>query len=462
MAAEAVPGHAHRRVQRTWDLSPQQIIADGLRRIRASGNAYRLALLISGILGIIGVIALIVGPISTGWNDRQAWTYVAITFGFLMCTIGAAPCFSVAMRMTRGHWRRPVNRLAELWAAGMIVPLILFFLLLGVVPDTKGRSSLWFGWPVSPYLWDSILMVALVICGYAFLYVGALPDMAIARDQIEGGNGGRFTRLARGFRGTFHDWQLVDRGVAYFGALYVLLYVGTMTVIASDFILSFLPGDNSAIFPAQYTVEGLEAGVALTIFAMGIMRFWGGLGEYLESEQFFAAGKLMLSIGLLYFYFHWTEFIIWWYGRTPREVSLLKILYFEPYFWVFCVAFALMFLTPLFVLVFTKVRMGIVGPTVVAGLVVVGVAFDNIRLYSASFSTPNIYLSELTSIPKAYVPGALDILILVGLTGGTLALILLALKVVPYPSIWEVTAGIWLRVRKKYLKTEVVLIGKPN
>ena len=463
MATHAEHAHGHRRVQRTWDLTPQQVVTDGLQRIRAAGSSYRLALIISAILGVIGVIALIIRPIiGDGWGDRQAWTYVAATFGFLMSTVGSAPCFSVAMRLTRGHWRRPVNRLAELWGAGLIVPFILLVLLIFVLPNTEGRQTLWFGWWAAPYLWDIVMMLALTICGYGFLYVASLPDMAIARDQVERDRPGRFTRMARGFRGTVYQWQIIDRGVAYLGALYILLYVGTMTVMASELILALLPGDNSAIFPAAYTVAGLESGIAVTIIAMAVFRRWGGAGEYLESEQFFAASKLMLALGLLWFYFHWTEFVIWWYGRTPRELSLLKVLYFEPYFWLFVIAFACMFLAPLFVLVWTRIRMGIAGPTVAACLVVVGQAVDQVRLMSASFSIPNIYQKELSIIPNAYIPGVFDILLYVGLAGGAFALVLLALKVVAYPSIWEVTAGLWLRARKQYYKTEVTLIGKPN
>lgn len=454
--------HAHHRpTPRVWDLSAEEVLNDGLRRIRAAGSTYRLALIISALLGVIGVIALIAGPIASGWSDRQAWTYVAITFGFLMSTVASAPCVSVATRLVRAHWRRPVNRLSELWAAALIVPLILFFLLEWVMPNTDNRSTLWFGWPGSPWLWDSILVVALVICGYAFLYVAAIPDMAIARDQLEQGSRGWFTRLAPSFRGTSRQWRIIDRGVGYLGAFYVVLYVGTMTVLSSEFILSFIPGDNSAIFPAAYTVAGLESGIATVILASAIARRFGAR-DYLDHEQFFALAKLQLALGLLWFYFHWTEFIIWWYGRIPREISLLKILYFGPYVWLFVFAFALMFFAPLAVLLWTRVRQSIVGPTVVACLVLLGQAIDQTRLFSASFSTPNIYESELTEIPHAYVPGVLDILIFVGIAGAALAFALLALKVVAYPSIWEVVAGLRLRVRRQYKKAEVILIGKPE
>lgn len=464
MASHEITAHNghHRSLPRVWELPPQQIVSDGLQRIRAAGSTYRLLLIITAILGVVGVVALIAGPVLSGWGERQPWTYVAVTFGFLMSTVGAAPCVSVATRLVRGHWRRPVNRLAELWAAAMIVPLILFFLLVALLPNTEGRPSLWFGWWGAPWLWDSLMMIALVICGYAFLYTAARPDIAIVRDQVDGNLNGRFARLARGFRGSTQEWRTVDRAVAYFGALYVLLYVGTMTLISADFILALIPGNNSAIFPATYTVQAFESGVALTLVTAGVMRVWGGARDYLHKEQFFALGKLQLALGLLWFYFHWTEFIIWWYGRTPRETALLRLLYFDTYFVPFAVAFALMFLAPLTVLLWNRIRAGVVGPIVVGALVLVGQVFEQIRLYSASFSPNNIYEGELTVIPPAYVPGVLDILILVGLIGGAVCLGLLALRFVPYPSIWEVTGGLWLRAKKPFHKTEVVVIGKPD
>lgn len=449
-------------MQRTWDHKPEEVLADGLQRIRGLGSFYRIALIVSAVLGVIGVIALIVGPISSGWGERQPWTYVAVTFGFLMSTLGAAPCVSVGTRLVRSHWRRPINRLAEIWAAGMIVPLILFFLLLGLQPGTEGRNSVWFGWPASPWLWSSLLMVALVICGYALLYLAAIPDMAILRDRAENGQRTLFHRLAPNFRGTQRDWHMIEKGISYLGAFYVVLYTGTMSILASDWILSFIPGHNSAIFPATYTIAGLESALAITIIAAYIARRWGGAAEYIDREQFFALGKMMLALGLLWFYTHWTEFVIWWYGRTPREIGLLKLLYFGPYFTLFCIAFALMFFAPLLVLMFTRIRMGIIGPTVVAVLVVIGQAIDQVRLFSASFSNLDIYSPELTIIPHAYLPSVTDILILVGLTGGSLALVLLSMKVVALPSMWEVSAGLRLRVHRRFHKTEVVFIGKPE
>lgn len=450
------------RAQRTWEHTPQEVIADGLQRFRARGSTYRLALIIGLVLFAIGVIAIVIGPLRSGFANRQTWTYVAVAFGYLMATCGAAPCVSVATRTGRGHWRRPVNRISELWAVTLIIPLILFFLLLILQPGTSDRNSIWFGWPGSPWIWDSVLMIALVVTGYAFLYFSALPDIAIARDRLENGRGGWFARLAGNWHGTDHQWKTLERGVSYLGGFYVVLYVGTMTVIASDFILSFIPGDNSAIFPAYYTISSFEGGIALTIITAAILRKWGGAAGYLDLDQFFILGKLLLAFGLLYFYFSWTEFIVWWYGRTPREEALLKLLYFETYFWPFAIAFVLNFVCPLLILMWTRVRRSITGPTVVAVLVLIGVLFTQIRVYSASFEPTNIYEGELPSVPPPYFPGLIDLLILIGMVGGAVALVLVALRVVTYPPIWEMIAGLRLRVKRRYKNTEVIIIGKPD
>lgn len=451
-----------RRTQRTWEHTPEEVISDGLHRLRVRGSTYRLVLAIGVILFVFGIIAIVIGPLRSGLENRQTWTYVAVAFGFLMSTCAAAPCLSVATRLGRSHWRRPANRISELWAATLIIPLILFFLLLLLQPSSNGRNSVWFGWPGSPWIWDSVLMIALVFTGYAFLYCSSLPDIAIARDQLETGRRGWFTRLAGDWHGTAHQWRTIERGVGYLGAFYVILYVGTMTVIAADFILSFIPGDNSAIFPAYYVISSFEAGIALTIITAAVLRRWGGAAGYLDLDQFFILGKLLLAFGLLYFYFSWTEFIVWWYGRTPREVALLKFLYFDTYFWPFAIAFVLNFVAPLLILMWTRVRRSITGPTVVAILVLIGTLFNQIRLYSASFSPTNIFEPELESIPPPYIPGLIDLVILVGMIAGAVALVLLALRVVAYPPIWEMIVGLRLRVTRRNKHGEVVVIGKPD
>ncbi len=447
---------------KVWDMSPSVVVEDGLRRLRGTGQVYRMSLIILGILSAIGLVALVIRPIFSGWGDRQAWTYVAVAFGYLMATVASAPCVSAATRLVRGHWRRPINRISEIWAAGMIVPAVLFLLLMATVPNTEGRPTVWFGWWAAPWLWDAMLILGLTFAGYAFLYVSSIPDLAIARDQLPEGRGGWLVKLAGDFYGTENQWRVIDRAQSYLGALYVIMYVGTMTVITSDFIMSLIPGYKSAIFPAYMVVSGFGGGIAVVMVTATVMRLWGGADNYLGREQFFALGKLQLAFGLLWFYFMWTDFVIPWYGRMPWEILQLKLLYFHSYVWFFVAAFLLCFIGPLFFLMWTKVRRSRIGPAIVSTGVLIGLLADRIRLFSAAFTDKDITQDRLHTLPATYHPVVWDALILMGAIAGAIALVMLAFRVIPVPSIWEVTAGMRLRVNKIYHNVEVMVIGKPD
>ncbi len=445
-----------------WEATPSDVLRDGMGRLRSTGSVYRLSLIILGILTAIGLVALVVGPISSGWGDRQAWTYVAVAFGYLMATVASAPCVSAATRLVRGHWRRPINRIAEIWAAGMIVPAVLFLILMATVPGTKGRPSVWFGWPASPWLWDALLVLGLAFAGYAFLYVSSIPDLSIARGQMGEGRGNWLIRMAGDFYGTENQWRVIDRAQSYLGALYVVMYVGTMTVITADFIMSLIPGYKSAIFPAYMVVSGFGGGIAVVMVTATVMRLWGGADDYLGREQFFALGKMQLAFGLLWFYFMWTDFVIPWYGRMPWEILQLKLLYFHSYVWFFVTAFLLCFVGPLLFLMWTKVRRSRVGPAIVSTGVLIGLLADRIRLFSAAFTDKDITQDRLHTLPATYYPGVLDVLILAGAIAAAIAVVMLAFRMIPVPSIWEVTAGLRLRVKKRFHNVDVMVIGKPD
>ena len=130
-------GHSFPRV---WSLSPRDVARDATRRFGEVGSLYRLALIIAAVLAVVGIVSIIAGPIASGYSDRSVWTYVTAVFFFLMSTVGAAPCLSVGLRLARGHWRRPVNRVAELWAVSLIIPGVLFFLLQGTHPSSEDRN----------------------------------------------------------------------------------------------------------------------------------------------------------------------------------------------------------------------------------------------------------------------------------------------------------------------------------
>jgi hypothetical protein len=453
--------HGH-SVPKVWTLSPREIATDGTRRIGELGSLYRLGLIIAAVLAVVGIVSVIAGPLLQGYSDRSVWTYVTAVFFFLMSTVAAAPCLSVALRLARGHWRRPVNRIAEIWAAALVVPMILFFLLQGAHPSSMDRSSLWMGWPASPWLWSSIMMLSLVACGYAFLYISARPDFAILRDQVDPNPNGFFARMAGTWHGSIKQWAVHDRGLSYIGVFYVMLFIGTMTVISSDFIIGMVPGYHSSIFPVYWVVTSFQAAIALTLVTAAILRKFGGADKYLELDQFWGLSKMLLAFGLLWFYFWWSEFIITWYGRMPYEVNFLKFMFFDTYLWLFIIVIAFCFLAPLLGLMWNFIRRSYTGPTVVAALVLIGILADRIRLASMGTTVEDIYAPYFLDVPDTHYPNVFDILLTVGFIGAAVGIVLVAMRFIAVPSIWEMTSGLWLRAHRQYKKAEVIVIGKPE
>jgi hypothetical protein len=317
-------------------------------------------------------------------------------------------------------------------------------------------------WPGSPWLWSSIMMLTLVGAGYAFLYFSSRPDFAILRDQVNPDPNGLFARLAGGWQGTVKQWAVHDRGVSLIGVFYVMIYIGMMTIIASDFIIGMVPGYHSSIFPVYFVVTSFQAAIALTLVSSAVLRAWGGAASYLELDQFWGLSKMLLAFGLLWFYFWWSEFIITWYSRTPYEVNFLRFFFFDTYLWLFVIVIGFCFLTPLFGLMWNIVRRSVVGPTVVSILVLIGILADRIRLGSIGYTTPDLYAEYFLEVPDAHYPSVFDVLLTIGFIGAAVGLVLVAMRFIAVPSIWEMTGGLWLRAHRRYRKADVVVIGKPE
>ena len=87
---------------------------------------------------------------------------------------------------------------------------------------------------------------------------------------------------------------------------------------------------------------------------------------------------------------------------------------------------------------------------------------DRIRLFVSAWSLPNPYLAELTSVPPTRYPDLADLLVVVGGLAVVPFLVLLAIRVVPAVSLWEIKEGRLLQVERPYLLGHARIIGKPR
>lgn len=442
-------------------MTSQSITDDVLNRHASAGSKFWLiAAVLAGLLalGVVGFFMLL----SEGFDDRAAWGYYAAVFAYIFSVSQSAVLVSVALRMAKAHWRRPLSRVSELFSAVGIFAFLMMLPLLWVLPSLEGRRSLWFDAPVySPHVWDTIAMGLLVLCGLSLLWFAALPDMATLRDNA-GRRQGLYRLLSLSWSGSRKQWKMLHAGIGTLGGFYFMFLIFVHMMISVDFSMSLVPGWKDAIYPAYHGLSGLQSGVAVVLVTMFVLRRWGGLGGYIEVDQFWGLSKLLLALSLLWFYFWWASFFTYWYGRTPAEQAVIKLLMFESYKPAFVISFLMCFPLPFFVLMWNFVRKTDWGPPLAGIIILIGTFFNMVRLYVPAFSVEDPTQHALEHVPPAILPALPDVLVVAGALGGAVLFYMLATRVFPISNIWELKEGLLLQRVKTLLKTEVRVLAKPE
>jgi hypothetical protein len=305
-----------------------------------------------------------------------------------------------------------------------------------------------FGWP-GWRIWDGVAVAALGMLGLVLAWLSSWPD-----------------RRGSGWAGTTRQWRVLERGIVLLGALYAVLFVFVQLLVASDLALGLVPGWTSGIAPAFQVISGFQGGLAaVVLIAAGLRRF--GWRYVVDEAAFHAAGKLLLAFGLLWFYFWWSELLTYWYGRTPAERWLLGLFMFGPYLGPFLVALAGCFVLPTGLLIWNPVRNSVAGPTLAAGLMLVGSLADRVRVYVPAWSVAHLPCEATRSaepppLPAMQWPGLLDLIILVGGPAAVGLIFLLMMRRVPPVSGWEHRSGGRLRVERPYVETRVEVVARPS
>lgn len=445
-----------------WDASPVAITRDILSRFQSVGLWFWVVVIVTGVLFALGIIGFFL-RLQGGFQDRGAWGYYAATFAFLFTVVQGAPMVTIGLLFTKAHLRRPIARPSGLFAVPGILVFLLFIPILSLIPPVEGRGSLWMGMPIggAPYTWDILSVGFLVLCGLAFFWLVSRPDLDVVRRLGRGWRAGLAGFLAGGWVGAHGQWWALKKWMVVLGTLYFVALVMTNTLISSDVAMSLVPGWRSAIFAPYHVLTALQGGVAATIVAMGILR-WTGFRSYLLFDAFWALGKIMFALSLLGIYFTWADFITLWYGRTPREQIILQLTMFGPIMPVFVTGFVLSFFGPLLAMMWNRIRQSILGPTIVAIGVLAGLFLDRIRLYVVAFSASQVGMESIETVPSVRWPDGADWMMMIGFPAGAILLYVLASKVVPAISVWQIKELLLLRQTRRYVRARVVTIAKPE
>ena len=450
---------------------------DVSEKTRSMPQRFTMALIVTGILFIVGIIGFIARAAEDGFGEIAPWGYYMAVFSFVFMISSGAPLVAVAFRFTKSHWRRPLSRVAELFAIVSILNLLMFIPLMFLLPDLANpagavegqmelRRTIWFEGPIgSPHAWDLLGVMFLAITSTAILWLSATPDMAESRSTATGFRGWLYNRLAGHWYGTKRQWNAQKAGLALLGAFYFMTMIFVHFEISSDYAQSLIPGWKDSIFPVIYSVTSLQMSLSAILVTLFIMRRWGGYEGYVGKSTFWSASKVLLGVTLLWVYHLFAFFITFWYGRLEVEQNIIKYLIVESYSIIFLLNLVFSFAAPFALLIWNPVRRSDWGPSLAGLFVIIGGLMFSIRIFVGSANAApgaEIYHSILEHVPSPVYPDIWDVFMVLGGIGAAIFVFLAATKVLPLLSLWEVKEGALYQKWGKFIRGEYLILGKPE
>ena len=476
MAAIEPKGHGQHAGM--WVFPDAKLMSqDLLAKTKSMPRPFTGALVVTGILFILGIVGFIARAAGDGFDSIAPWGYYMATFSMIFMVTSGAPLVAVAFRFTKSHWRRPLSRVAELFSIVGILNLVMFIPLMFLLPAMENpdgivegqltlRRTIWFEGPIgSPHVWDLLGVAFLAITSMAILWVSAMPDMAETRGTATGFRGWLYRRLAGHWYGTKRQWNTQKAGLALLGAFYFMTLIFVHFEISSDYAQSLIPGWKDSIFPVIYSITSLQMGLGAILVTLYIMRRWGGYEGYIGKSLFWSASKVLLGVTLLWVYHLFAFFITFWYGRLEVEQNIIKYLIVDTYGAVFLVNLVFSFIAPFLVLLWNPVRRSAWGPALAGLLVLIGGLAFNLRIFVGAANAAEgqaMYDIAFEHLPPPVYPDVWDVFMVVGLLGGAVFVYLAATKLLPLLSLWEVKEGAMYQKWGKFMRGEYMILAKPE
>lgn len=304
--------------------APLQLVLDEPHQSRLT--RLRLATLVCIAL-VLGAGASVYGYAYFGGhkNDPGFWHISLVSLLFWIGVSQGMVALSAILRITHASWRYSLNRLLDIGSLfGLWGPLLLPLLVITrreiyALGSSNYRDNVWR--LSGPIIWDALAIGTAFLAGWMQLYLTALPDFAILRDRAAEGTQEKkfYTGLAWFWRGSEHQWRVLRRAEGMLVVGILATFVGSQTVLGWDFQLAAARNWDSSIFAPLFTLSSLLGALALAVLLMtatnSILRGRG----FFNSEHYNNLGRLMVAIGLVWFYFRFCDYLTAWYGHLPEE-----------------------------------------------------------------------------------------------------------------------------------------------
>ncbi len=274
-----------------------------------------------------------------GYVHPVFWGTYIVTFVFWIGIAHAGTLISAILYLFRAKWRNAINRSAEAMTVFAVLTAAQF---LGIhvgriwksyfILPYPNQRGLWVNFK-SPLLWDTVAISTYATISAVFLYVGLIPDIAIARDRATGWRRVLYTILALGWQGTALEWKSHSRTVLHLSGLATPLVLSVHSVVSWDFAMTLVPGWHATIFGPYFVAGAIFSGFAMVLTMMIPVRRIFGLEEHITDYHLENMSRFLLLTSIIVGYAYCAEYFIAWYSGVEAEQTSFWLRAFGPY-WI--------------------------------------------------------------------------------------------------------------------------------
>lgn len=400
--------------------------------VPAGRKGYRTSLMVLAVVFAAGALNLVY-LLATS-PDSVPWSFLTVSFVYLLGLSQFGIAFTAIMRICRAKWARPFYRTGEIATLAYLPFAFILFLIIYAF----GREHLFFwlspqpGEHLSPWLNQEFLLIrnllaqsAFYILSLVYFLMGLIPD---ATDDS--------AVVSEGLRGSFHRWlasqkskrdiKRLKSSMYLFAPVLLVLAVIANTFIAWDFAMMLFPHYHSTVFPMYFILGNMLGGTAAIVILSALTSHTLGLTAFFKTFQLKSVGIVITGFALFWIYMFWAQFFVSWFGNLPHETGPLWTQmygHYAPYFWSMM---ACVFGIPVGSMIFAYVKRHWWSLLTVCAVILVGVWLNRYLLIVPASSGNHAPFSTWT-----------EVVLVGGLCAGFLLLFLLLIRVVPMVSAWE-------------------------
>jgi hypothetical protein len=335
------------------------------------------------IIGLGGFIFQLAGK-----YPERAWQAYLINFLLWSAVAQGGLLFSMVTHITKARWSKPLQSIAESFAAFFPISFGLFLVLfLGkdhIFPwlgqDLHGKEV----WLNLPFLFwrDFFGLLILYGLGFAYLYYALRLRMAHGEPHSV-----MHRFLHHWWSRSTHDLDRCRAKMSRLSVLYIIAYALVLSLVAFDLVMSMDPHWISTLFGAYSFVKAFYVGLGSLIILAAALRLSQGEQSGLTSSHFHDLGKLFFAFCLAWADFFYCQFIVIWYANISEETSyIIKRSMLAPWNSLAWTVFTVSFVIPFFILLNRNIKTKPKFMIVLCSVVLAGIWLEHLLLLGPALS----------------------------------------------------------------------------